>query len=63
MLIAVKGQIIIAVKVMHIVTNDDILSTEMLGEQTLSRDMRQCDTFDWEADEVRKAVHILRVYA
>ena len=58
-----KGQIIIAVKVMHIFTNDGILGTETLGEQTLSRDMRQCNTFEWEADEVRKAVHVWKVYA
>ena len=47
MSIPLKGQITVAAEVMHIITYVGLVSTEMLGKQSLSRDVRQCDEFEW----------------
>ena len=61
-LLPVKGQIIIAAEVMHIISNAGLVSAETLAKQALTHDVRQCDTSEREADEARKAVHTWRVY-
>ena len=47
MSIPLKGQITVAAEVMHIITYVGLVSAEMLGKQSLSRDVRQCDEFEW----------------
>ena len=46
---------------MHIINNADLISTETPGKRALTHDVRQCDAVEWEADEVRKAIHTWRV--
>ena len=45
---------------MHIATSTGLVPRRLA--KPLMHDGRQCDTMEWEADEVRKAVRTRRVY-